>query len=79
MLLAGLAPEQLIFAIAGLISLLAFTVLILAPAIGSFSRGWEKATAALLSVFILVALIAIGIGSGLLIVYHWDAISSHLP
>jgi hypothetical protein len=65
----------LIFGGAALISLVAFAVLILVPAIGSFGRGWEKATAALLSVIVLVALIAVGIAIGVLVVYNWDTLS----
>lgn len=69
------APEVLILIGAGLISLLAFTALILVPAIGSFGRGWEKATAAALSLLILVALIAVGVAIGIAVVYFWDEIS----
>jgi len=65
----------LIFGGAGLISLLAFTALILVPAIGSFGRGWEKATAAALSLVVLIALVAVGIAIGLVIVYNWDELS----
>ncbi|MDQ3102827.1 MAG: hypothetical protein M3Q53_03180 [Actinomycetota bacterium] len=66
---------MLIFGGAGLISLLAFTALILVPAIGSFGRGWEKATAAALSLVVLIALVAVGIAIGLVIVYNWDELS----
>ncbi len=72
---SDLAPEVLIFGGAGLISLLAFTALILVPAIGSFGRGWEKATAAALSLVVLIALVAVGIAIGLVIVYNWDELS----
>ena len=72
---AQIGTEYLLFGGAGLISLLAFTALILVPAIGSFGRSWEKATAALLSVFILVALVAIGVAVGIAIVYYWDDIT----
>lgn len=68
--------ELIIFGSAGLVSLLAFTALILVPAIGSFARTWEKATAAVLSLIVLVALIALGVGAGILIVYNWDNISN---
>jgi hypothetical protein len=68
-------PQYLIFGGAGLISLLAFAALILVPAMGSFGRGWEKATAALLSVIVLIALVAIGVAIGIAIVYYWDDIS----
>ncbi|MBK5116659.1 MAG: hypothetical protein JJE23_07030 [Thermoleophilia bacterium] len=71
-----MSPEILLFGGAGLISLLAFTTLILVPAIGSFGRGWEKATAVLLSLIVLVALVAIGIAIGVTVIYFWDDISS---
>jgi hypothetical protein len=68
-------PEVLLFGGAGLITLLAFTVLILVPAIGSFGRSWEKATAVVLSLFVLIALVAIGVAIGVAIVYFWPDIS----
>jgi hypothetical protein len=64
-----------LFGAAGLISVLAFTALILVPTIGSFGRTWEKATAVLVSVFVLLALLAIGIALGVAIVYFWDDIN----
>ncbi len=72
---AKIGTEYILFGAAGLISLLAFGVLILAPAIGSFGRTWEKLTAVLVSVFVLVALLAIGIAIGIGIVYYWDEIT----
>jgi len=72
---AKIGTEYLLFGGAGAISLLAFTALILVPAIGSFGRGWEKATAALLSLLILAALVAIGVAVGIAIVYYWDEIT----
>ena len=55
--------------------MLAFAALILAPTIGSFGRTWEKATAVLVSIFVLLALLAIGIALGVAIVYFWDDIN----
>lgn len=69
-------PEILLLSGAGLISLLAFATLILVPAIGSFGKGWEKATAVFLSLLVLVVLVAIGAALGVAIVYYWDEISS---
>ncbi len=60
--LGEIAPEYLLFGGAGVISLLAFAALILVPAIGSYGRTWEKATAALLSLFVLAALVLLGRG-----------------
>jgi NADH:ubiquinone oxidoreductase subunit K len=72
---AKIGTEYILFGAAGLISLLAFGVLILAPAIGSFGRTWEKLTAVLVSFFVLIALLAIGIAIGIAIVYYWDDIT----
>jgi hypothetical protein len=71
---ATIGTEYFLFGGAGLISLLAFTALILMPAVGSFGRTWEKATAAIVSVFILITLLAIGLAAGLAIVYYWPDI-----
>jgi hypothetical protein len=73
--LAEIGTEYLLFGGAGLLSLLAFTALILVPAVGAFGRTWEKATAVLLSFFVLAALLLLGIALGVAIVYFWDDIS----
>ena len=74
--LAEVATQVWLFAGAGLISLLAFGALILVPAIGSYGRTWEKATAVLVSLLVLAALVLVGFVIGAFIVYHWDSISS---
>lgn len=73
--LAELTAVHYLFGGAGLLSVLAFGTLILAPTMSSFGRGWEKAAAAFLSLFVLVALLALGFGLGVVIVYYWDDIS----
>ena len=74
-LTAKIGSEYLLFGGAGLLSLIAFAALILVPAIGSFGRTWEKATALVISLFVLIALLAVGVAVGIAIVYNWDAIS----
>jgi hypothetical protein len=74
-LLADIGAVHFLFGGAGLLSLLAFTALILVPSLNSFGRGWEKVTAAVLSLFVLVALLALGFGLGVIIVYYWNDIS----
>jgi len=69
-------PELIVFIGAGVISLIAFTTLILVPAVGSFGRGWEKATAVVLSLIVLITLVAIGIAVGFAVIYYWDDISA---
>jgi O-antigen ligase len=75
----GLGTEYYLFGGAGLISLLAFGALILVPALGAYGRTWEKATAVMLSVFVLVALVMLGVAIGVLIVYYWPQITQIIP
>ena len=79
MLSLGLGTEYFLFGGAGVISLLAFTALILVPAIGAYGRTWERATAVLLSVFVLIVLVLIGVAIGVLIVYYWPQITETIP
>jgi hypothetical protein len=76
--LAKIPPEYLLFGGAALLSLLAFTTLILVPAVSAYGRGWEKATAAFLSLFVLLALLVLGVAAGALIVYNWSEINGVL-
>ena len=69
-------PEYWLFGSAGAISLLAFVGLILVPALGSYGRIWEKAAAAFVSLFVLAALIMVGVAIGLVIVYYWNDITA---
>jgi hypothetical protein len=78
-LLARIGPEYLLFGGAGLISLAAFVGLILVPAVGSYGRAWEKVVAGFMSLFVLVALVLIGVLLGILIVYNWPDIQDSLP
>jgi hypothetical protein len=75
----ALGTEYYLFGGAGLISLLAFGALILVPALGAYGRTWEKATAVVLSVFVLVALVMLGVAIGVLIVYYWPQITQIIP
>ena len=70
-----IGTEYYLFGGALLVSVLAFAALILSPAIGSYGRSWEKATAAVLSFIVLAALILVGVALGVLVVYFWDDIS----
>jgi len=66
--------EYLLFGVAGLVSLSAFVGLILAPAVSSYGRVWEKAAAGFLSLFVLAALVLVGVVFGLAIVYYYNDI-----
>jgi len=70
--------EYLLFGFAGLIALVTFVGLILIPALSSYGRIWEKAAAGVLSLFVLAALLLIGIVFGLAIVYYYNDIAELL-
>ena len=72
----ALGTEYYLFGIAGVVSVMAFAGLILAPALGSYGRGWEKAAAAFVSLFVLAALVLTGLAVGVLIFFNWDTISA---
>ncbi len=66
--------EYLLFGVAGLVSLVAFFGLIFVPAVSSYGRLWEKAAAGFLSLFVLAALVLIGVVLGLAVVYYYNDI-----
>jgi hypothetical protein len=70
--------EYLLFGAAGLVSLVAFVGLILVPAVSSYGRIWEKAAAGFLSLFVLAALVLVGVVAGLVVVYYYNDILSLL-
>lgn len=75
MLPPAVSPEVWLFAGAGAVSLLAFTVLILIPAVSGFGRSWEKLTAGFLSIFVLAVLVLLGVALGITLVYLWPRVT----
>ena len=71
----ALGTEYYLFGAAGLISVTAFVALILAPALGSYGRPWEKVAAGFLSLFVLAALVLAGLALGVVIFFNWDQIT----
>jgi hypothetical protein len=74
--LAKIGHQYILFGAAGLICLVAFVTLILAPALSAHGRIWEKAAAGFLSIFVLAALVVTGVVVGLVIVYYYPEISN---
>jgi hypothetical protein len=72
----ALGTEYYLFGIAGGLSLAAFVGLILAPALGSYGRAWEKVVAGFLSLFVLAALVLVGLAIGVVVFLNWDKIST---
>jgi hypothetical protein len=71
MRLMELTPTQISLGIAVAVTLVAYTVFILMPAVTSYGRVWERIAAGFLSLFILAALVGtgVGIGAGILYLY----------
>lgn len=76
--LTELAQQYVLFGVAGLVCLVAFVALILSPALSAHGRIWEKAAAGLLSLFVLAALLVIGVVIGLAIVYYYTDIAEFI-
>jgi hypothetical protein len=57
---------------AGAISAIAWAALVLVPAVGSFSRVWERAVAVVLSLYVLAAFVLVGLGLGGLFLWYFD-------
>jgi len=72
----ALGTEYYLFGVAGFLSVCAFVGLILVPALGSYGRAWEKLVAGMLSLFVLAALVLIGLVIGVVIFLNWDEIST---
>jgi hypothetical protein len=67
-----LTPTTIAVGAAGLITLVAYAVLIVVPAWGSYGRWWERFAASFMTLFILATLVGAGVGIGAAIVWSWD-------
>lgn len=74
--LLALGTEYYLFGAAGLITITAFVAFILVPALGAYGRTWEKVAAGFLSLFVLAALVGIGLALGVYVFFNWDDIST---
>jgi hypothetical protein len=61
----------LVGACAGVFGLAAFCALVVAPAVTAYRRPLERAAAAVLSLYVLAALVGVGVLLGALIVLEW--------
>lgn len=76
--LQKIGDDLLLFAVAGALGLAAYVGLILVPAVSSYGRIWEKAAAGVLSLFVLAALVAVGVVIGAAFVYFYNDIVDFL-
>ena len=69
--MSNTAISELVAACAGFAGLAAFVGLVVVPVVGSYQRTWERFVAGLLSLWVLAALIAVGVVAGLGVIYYW--------
>jgi hypothetical protein len=62
----------LIACVAGALALVAWAVLILAPAWSAYGRLWERVIASVLSVFVLAGFVLAGAGVGAAFLWYFD-------
>jgi hypothetical protein len=62
----------LVAACSGVFALTAYIALILIPAWSAYSRTWERAAAAFLSLYVLAAFAILGVAGGGAVVWFWD-------
>ena len=65
------AINDLVAVCAGTFGLALFAGLILIPAWTSYSRLWERLAATVLSLYVLVVLVGVGVAGALAFVYFW--------
>jgi hypothetical protein len=73
--MSNTAVTYLVAACCGVFGFAAFTAFILVPAWSSYSRMWERLAATMLSLYVLVALLAVGVAGGAAIVWFWDRLA----
>ena len=76
--LTDLGHQYVLYGAAAVICLAIFVTLILAPALSSYGRIWEKAAAGFLSLFVLAALVIGGVLIGLVVVYYYTDITNFI-
>jgi hypothetical protein len=69
--MSNTAVTQLVAALAGIVSLAAFVGLVVVPVVSSYQRTWERVVAGFLSLWVLAALVGIGIIAGAVVIYYW--------
>jgi hypothetical protein len=65
------AINDLVAVCAGVFGLALFAGFILVPAWSAYSRLWERLAATALSLYVLAALMGLGVAGALAVVYFW--------
>ena len=73
--MSNTAITYLVGACCGVFGLAAYSAWILVPAWTAYSRWWERTAAAFLTLYVLAAMVAVGLLGGGAVVWFWDRIS----
>ena len=65
------AINELVAVCAGTFGLALYAGLILVPAWTSYTRLWQRVAATVLSLYVLVMLVGLGVAGALAVVYFW--------
>jgi hypothetical protein len=63
--------NDLVAVCAGVFGLALYAGLILVPTWTSYSRLWERVAASVLSLYVLVVLVGVGVAGALAVIYFW--------
>jgi predicted PurR-regulated permease PerM len=69
------AITYLVAACCGVAIIAAYVAFILIPAWTAYERLWERLVAAVLTLYVLVAFLGLGVLAGGTVVWYWDRIS----
>ncbi len=69
--MSNTAITELVAACAGVVGLAAFVALVAVPVMTSYQRVWERLVAGVLSLYVLAALMGIGVLAGAAVIYYW--------
>ena len=67
-----LSTTEIVFVLAGALTLACYVSLILVPAIRCYGRVWEKLAAGFLTLYVLGTMLGIGAAAGFAIVWTYD-------
>jgi hypothetical protein len=73
--LSATAVTYLVAAFCGVFGLAAYAAWILVPAWSSYTRLWERVAASFLSLYVLAAMVGVGLVAGAAVVWFWDSIA----
>jgi hypothetical protein len=72
--MSSTAVTQLVAACTGIVALAAFVGLVVVPAVSAYQRPWERVVAGALSLWVLAALVGIGVLAGGAVIYFWPQV-----